>query len=228
MLISSTHVEPHPQLDASSRVHRFLHLSPSPAPCSLLSTLTAMSYWFGPDAADATSTIKKTNHVHVPSHNPCDWTNPIVPKRRAFPPGYVAPGERLRRIAAALDAEFDEKEQLKVIGGVQQGAEWFDKSQQRMRSSINKRADVMSATPLHAVTSHSSPVLPSPLTAAVSSSCAHSLCPQCPTGAEGVQRRAVRHAQGEAAGTLLGGAREVSRFTHPPFSHSTGALRTLT
>ena len=105
-----------------------------------------MSYWFS-DSVPEVATLKSRTRQHVPSHNPCDWTNPIVPKARPLPAGYVMPGERLRRIAAALDAEFDEKEQLKVVGGVQQSAEWHEKSAQKVRRNINKRADKMSAKP---------------------------------------------------------------------------------
>lgn len=102
-----------------------------------------MSYWFGNEAPEPKPTRPR---VHVPSHNPCDWTNPIIPKHRPMPPGYIAPGERLRRIAAALDAEWDERQQLKVVSGVMQSAEWHQKTQQKTRNAINKRAQRMSVS----------------------------------------------------------------------------------
>ena len=102
---------------------------------------SAMSYWFDSNAPEPKPTRPR---VHIPSHNPCDWTNPIVPKRRPMPPGYVAPGERLRRIAAALDAEWDEKQDLKMVSGVMQSAEWHQKTQQKTRNAVNKRAQRMS------------------------------------------------------------------------------------
>ena len=110
-----------------------------------------MSYWFSSEAPEPKPTRPR---VHVPSHNPCDWTNPIVPKRRPMPAGYVAPGERLRRIAAALDAEWDERQQLKTVSGVMQSAEWHQKTQQKTRNAINKRAQRMSANTQRALSRH--------------------------------------------------------------------------